>query len=221
MVSIRNWKGFLNLKWIPILAALAIMTGCASAAKKTCLQTDWQRVGYEEGIRGQMAAHSTSQHETCIAEGVPPNIKLYEKGRRDGLLKYCTYDNGYERGVKGDLYQGVCPPILEGPFMDGYHKGLPVYVQQLEGSIRAIVHKQDKLRQELAGVEEDIAYLEKEIAEAGAGQARLGMGMISEMNMLEADQQSLTLQISALEMDLKEMRRRLSQIKEHAGGLHQ
>ena len=221
MVSIRNRKGFLNLKWIPILAALAIMTGCASAAKKTCLQTDWQRVGYEEGIRGQMAAYSTSQHETCIAEGVPPDIKLYEQGRRDGLLKYCTNDNGYERGVKGDLYQGVCPPILEGSFMDGYQRGLPVFGRQLEGNIIAIVNKQEKLRQELASAEEGIAYLEKEIAQAAAGQARLGMGMISEMIMLEADQQSLTLQISALEMDLKKMRRRLSQIKEQAGALHQ
>jgi len=72
------------------------------------------------------------------------------------------------------------------------------------------------LRRELAAVEEQMSYLEKEVAQTGTGQARMLMGLISEMQMLEADQMSLSLQIDALGMDLKKMRQRLYQIKKQA-----
>ena len=49
----------------------------------------------------------------------------------------------------------------------------------------------------------------------GRGHALL-MGMISEMQMLEADQMSLNLQIDALGMDLIKIRQRLYRIKKQA-----
>lgn len=209
------------LKWIPMLSAWVVLAGCVSPAKRACIETDWKRVGYEEGRQGSLAERSALQRDRCIREGVPPDTAQYEQGRKKGIEKYCTADNGYALGVKGDAYQGACPPELKRPFVDAYQKGLIAYAQQLERDFKAKADLQNKMRLDLAGVEEETAYLEKEIEQATEGQARLRMGMISEMRMLEDDQQSLALQISALEMDLEEMRLQLSRIRSQAGALDQ
>jgi outer membrane murein-binding lipoprotein Lpp len=140
----------------------------------------------------------------------------YEQGRRQGLEKYCTIENGQALGARGGLYLGVCPPDLKESFKAAYHDGLQTHVRKLSAEISTLTTKQDSLRRELAAVEEQMSYLEKEVAQAGTGQARMMMGLISEMEMLEGDQMSLSLQIDALGMDLKKMRQRLYQIKKQA-----
>jgi len=199
--------------WIVLLTVFVVLAGCASPAKKACLQTDWQHIGYQEGSRGILSKNSANQRDHCVREGMSPDMIPYWQGRQQGLEEYCTPDNGLALGTDGDSYQGVCPPELHEAFMTGYKKGLRKYVPHLKDDIQTTELLQIQLRRQLADVEEQITYLEKEITNIGAGKARLGMGMISEMNMLEDDQQSLSLQISALEMDLEEMRQRLSRIK--------
>ena len=205
-----------KLKWVPIIIVLAFLAGCASPAKKACLETDWSKLGYDEGVRGERVDSSLSHRQSCQREGVPPDILRYEQGRRQGLEKYCTSSNGRALGARGGLYLGVCPPDLKESFKAAYHDGLQTHTQKLSAEISTLTVKQNSLRRELAAVEEQMSYLEKEVAQAGTGQARVMMGLISEMQMLEGDQMSLSLQIDALGMDLKEMRQRLYQIKKQA-----
>jgi len=204
------------LKWVPIIIVLAFFAGCTSPAKKSCLETDWSKLGYEEGVRGERVDSSLSHRQRCQREGAPPDMLLYEQGRRQGLEKYGSIRNGQALGARGDSYLGVCPPDLEEPFKAAYHDGLQIHVRKLSADISTLTSKQDSLRRKLAAVEEQMSYLEKEVAQAVTGQERMLMGMISEMQMLEADQMSLSLQIDALGMDLKKMRQRLHQIKKQA-----
>ena len=217
MMSVWLKKYDHQLKWFLLLAILATITGCASAAKKACLQTDWQQVGYMDGSQGLLAENSAAQRDICVQEGAAPDMAKYELGRRQGLEQYCTAKNGLALGEKGDTYLGACPPELQGPFTKAYHTGLRSHARKLEKDITAMDQKQKELRRELSGIEEEMAFLHKEIEGADEGQARLRMGMISEMRMLERDQQSLSLQIEALEMDLKEMSQRINQIRKQTG----
>lgn len=216
MESYGRESGSKELKWVPIIIVLAFFAGCASPAKKACLETDWSKLGYDEGVRGERVGTSLSHRQSCQREGVPPDILQYEQGRRQGLEKYCTIENGQALGARGGLYLGVCPPDLEASFKAAYHDGLQIHIRQLSAEISTLTAKQDSLRRELAAVEEQMSYLEKEVAQAGTGQARMMMGLISEMEMLEGDEMSLSLQIDAMGMDLKKMRQRLSQIKKQA-----
>jgi len=205
-----------KLKWVPLIIVLAFFAGCTSPAKKACLETDWSKLGYEEGVRGERVDSSLSHRQSCQREGVPPDMLRYEQGPRQGLEKYCSIRNGQTLGARGCSYLGVCPPDLEESFNAAYHDGLQIHVRKLSAEISTLTAKQVSLRQKLAAVEEQMSYLEKEVAQARTGQERMLMGMISEMQMLEADQMSLSLQIDALEMDLKKMRQRLYQIKKQA-----
>ena len=185
------------MKWVPIIIVLAFFAGCTSPAKKACLKTDWIKLGYEEGVLGERADSSLSHRQSCQREGAPPDMLRYEQGRRQGLEKYCTIRNGQALGARGGSYLGVCPPDLEESFKAAYHDGLQIHIRKLSVEISTLTAKQDTLRRELAAVEEQMSYLENEVAKAGTGQGRMLMGAISEMQMLENDQISLSLQIDA------------------------
>lgn len=89
---------------------------------------------------------------------------------------------------------------------------MPTGIGQLTG-------RQNALRLELDDVEEQMGYLKQEIAQPGADQSRMRMGMISEMEMFEADQQSLTLQIDAYRMDPEALHLRLDRVYRQADAL--
>jgi len=207
------------LKWMSMILGLIFLAGCASPAKKACLQTDWRKLGYEEGENGKGMDSSLSRRLRCQNEGVPPDMARYEQGRRQGLERYCTASNGRTTGAKGMGYPNVCPPDLEASFKAAYLMGLQSHVHELSAEINRLTEKRDSLRHELTDVLEQMGYLKKEVAQIGPGQERVLAGMISEMRWLESSEQSLSLQIDALGMDLDEMRRQLLQMKKQADHL--
>jgi hypothetical protein len=62
--------------------------------------------------------------------------------------------------------------ILEGSFKAAYHDGLQTPIRKLSAEISTLTAKQDSLPRQLAAVEEQMSFLEKEVAQAGTGQAR-------------------------------------------------
>lgn len=152
MAIISPKRGNIFIKCIRLLSAVIVIAGCASPAKIICMDTDWMRVGFEEGRQGQLAQRSALQRDSCTREGAPPDMSLYEQGRRKGLESFCTPESGRALGAKGGVYQDNCPPERKGPFVAAYHKGLRAYAEQLEDRIKSHTGQQNKLRQELAGV---------------------------------------------------------------------
>ena len=219
MVSLDREIRISNLKWILIIIVLINAAGCATPAKRECLETDWRRLGYDSGLRGEPENSSTSRIERCRREGVPPDMNRYQKGRRQGLEAYCTPGNGEALGLRGAAYPPACPPDLENAFQSAYRQGLDSKARTLAAQIDRLTGRQKALRRELTDVEEQIGYLLKEISRSGEAQIRMRMGMISEMQMLEADQQSLSLQIDALRMDLEEMHNHLNRVNRQAADL--
>lgn len=73
------------------------------------------------------------------------SIKL-EGPYQKGIAKFCTPENGYSVGLRGEKYLKVCPQKTEPKFLVQYNKGLRIYY---DGKITAAKEKRERLRDDL------------------------------------------------------------------------
>jgi len=101
-----------------ILAALALLgttQGCA-VSEKTCLQNDWQTLGYKHGEQGQSL----------------DSLDRYVNDCAEGIVLYCTAENGTKQGSNVSSYSGACPAEIEKPFLTNYLEGLRIAQEDLQ-----------------------------------------------------------------------------------------
>src|SRR5215475_10016900 len=96
---------------------LLVLGGCASMSKDECLTVDWRTVGYEDGVAGFPGDRIAEHRKDCAKYGGSTSLELYQQGRAQGLQEYCQPANGYNIGVRGGGYAGVCPANLEPAFL--------------------------------------------------------------------------------------------------------
>lgn len=115
---------FNSLKILLIVVFLPIfITSCATLNKDECRTANWKLIGYEDGSKGYTAARIGEHRKACAEYGVSPNLDLYNKGRAEGLHKYCIPVNGYNLGQRGAVYQGICAGYNEQGFVAAYKHG--------------------------------------------------------------------------------------------------
>ncbi len=88
-----------------------------------CAGTDWQRYGANDGKLGVPTSARLDTFEDCAEVGRPADLAAYESGRSQGLVTYCTAENGFRVGYDGRRYNRVCPPGVEADFLQGYKRG--------------------------------------------------------------------------------------------------
>ncbi|WP_299186571.1 DUF2799 domain-containing protein [uncultured Psychrobacter sp.] len=115
-------------------ASVLALSGCATTKKLTpqqCQTSNWQEVGYADGIRGRSGAYFGHYTNQCASvNGAMPNRIQWEQGRKQGLKNYCTELNAYKLGREGYDWQPVCP--LEGieKLEEAYSQGRYYYIRQ-------------------------------------------------------------------------------------------
>ena len=119
----------MKMKWNVMSAALAtlVLSGCASMSSEECAATDWTAVGYEDGARGYTSERFSGHRTACAKHGVTADFGAYQAGREQGLVEYCQPGRGYDVGVSGGRYYGVCNADLEHDFLDAYNAGHHLY----------------------------------------------------------------------------------------------
>ena len=142
------------------LAALA-MSGCASMSEDQCALSDWSAVGYEDGSRGYSSDRFGSYRKACAKHGVAPDFRAYQEGRDEGLVEYCRPSRGYNLGVSGGRYNGVCDAALEEEFLDAYRVGHELY--SLRSNVNSANNRIAAKKSELEGVRESIQTKEAEL----------------------------------------------------------
>jgi hypothetical protein len=109
-----------------VLSAL-LATACTkpppAERAAACQATNWQDYGYNDGLLGVPAADRTKQFADCAELGHPADTAAYDTARAEGLVQYCTVENGYQFGYSGRRYQGVCPTHLAQGFVQGFERG--------------------------------------------------------------------------------------------------
>jgi len=120
-------------RFILLLATITLlgsMQSC-SVSEKTCLQNDWQTLGYQHGEQGKSADALNRYVKDCAEHGVTPDAGAYSAGYKVGIPLYCTAENGAEQGGKANDYSGACPPELEKAFLRPYLDGLRLAQDEL------------------------------------------------------------------------------------------
>jgi hypothetical protein len=150
----------MNTKLEVFGAALTILvlSGCASMSSEECVATDWSAVGYEDGARGYTTEAFSKHRKACAKHGVTANFGAYQNGREQGLVEYCQPGRGFNVGVSGGRYHGVCDVDLEADFIDAYNAGYQLYtlranVNRASSSISAKERKLEAVHEEIRAKE--------------------------------------------------------------------
>jgi hypothetical protein len=143
---------------IVFIATMLVLSGCATLSEDECLTADWYQIGYEDGARGYPDTRIGSHREACAKHGVAPRFRDYQDGHDEGVLSFCTQRNGFVQGQKGYQYTGICPPSVEGDFLDAYQAGREIYsvrsvVSSLQNEQRSNENKISSLKQGLIDAE--------------------------------------------------------------------
>ncbi len=124
------------------LAALILLTGCASLSREDCLQGDWLAIGQRDGAAGRVGDLQFDRHiVACARVDVTPDRAAWAQGYAAGLRQYCTPLSGLREGEAGALYRDVCPASSEAGFLRGYDLGLAAHrqrqrISEIENEIR-------------------------------------------------------------------------------------
>ncbi len=111
----------------PVALMILGLSGCASMSADECLMSDWSAIGYEDGARGYTTDRFSQHRKACAKHGVAADFEAYKRGREDGLLEFCQPARGYNFGVNGGRYNGVCSADVEPEFVQAYNAGYHLY----------------------------------------------------------------------------------------------
>jgi uncharacterized small protein (DUF1192 family) len=119
----------MNRFWVNagMIFAIAALSGCASMSSEECANSDWVAVGYEDGSRGYTSDRFGNHRKACAKHGIPADFQAYQQGRAEGLVEFCQPSRGYNLGVNGGTYHGVCDVAMEEDFLDAYRVGHQLY----------------------------------------------------------------------------------------------
>lgn len=141
------------------LAALILISACASVSREECLEGDWVSIGQRDGAAGRVGSAQFERHVTACAKiDVTPDRAAWAQGYEVGLRQYCTPLSGLRAGEAGDSYRNVCPAGTEAGFLRGHDLGLAAYRQrQRISEIEREINELTRRNAKIAGQEEHLA----------------------------------------------------------------
>ncbi len=182
-----------------ILAAMALvvagLSGCATMSGDECLTSDWAAIGYEDGARGYTSDRLSQHRKACAKHGVTPDFAAYRDGREQGLVEYCQPGRGFDIGVNGGRYNGVCSVDLEADFLDAYNAGYHLY--SLRSNVNRTTSAINAKENELDRIEKTIRDKEAELIDGDTPTA--------DRVLLLADLKDLSERKGQLETEIKEL----------------
>jgi len=118
-----------NSKVLMIFLATAMLalSGCASMSSEECQLMDWSAIGYTDGSNGYTSDRFSQHSKACAKHGYAADFQAYQSGRAEGLVEFCQPSRGYNLGLNGRKYAGVCDAALEDDFLDAYRVGQQLY----------------------------------------------------------------------------------------------
>ncbi|TMP43160.1 hypothetical protein CWB96_03390 [Pseudoalteromonas citrea] len=135
----------MKLLSIPLLL---LLTACNSSpeliSKDRCGTEDWKSLGYKTALNKKSVKEFDSVKLIC-GQKVAANVQeLFVDGYSDGLIKYCTYETGFNTGKQGLALGKFCPPELQKNMMLGYRRG-----KQLRDQNQLYIEEEKRISQGL------------------------------------------------------------------------
>lgn len=191
------------MKLLFILLMLSGLSACASLSKEECLNANWKTIGYEDGSQGKSETTIQSHRKACAKINVSPDLNQYLSGHKEGARVYCKKSTGYQWGVSGGVYAGICPADLEPAFLKAYRYG----------------HELFNIRQEISRIESAITGYQNSITDLER-QKQDAKKLIVESSSSKEKRQQLK-EIDRIDMDIRRYERDIAEADHQVGHLHQ
>lgn len=197
IIDIIKKVKIISLLFLPVI----VLTSCATLNKDECHTADWQLIGFEDGSKGFVASRIGKHRKACAKYGVTPNLKLYNRGRAEGLHKYCIPVNGFNLGKRGLAYKGICSRYNEKIFVAAYQQGkkLRNAESELYEMQQTLEHKQADIKH----ISNDIHQMEEQIV-SGKLTKENAILLLMETKELATQQAFIENEIHDLEHNIKE-----------------
>ena len=133
-----------------LLTTMLVLVGCSSGAtvsQNQCIASDWQTLGYRDGVNGVRSSQLLKHQDACVEHGIIPDRAGYMAGWNTGVREYCQPNNAFEIGELGGGHDNVCPHEMQTTFTTAYRQGRKLYLARVEISNleRTISHKEHRL----------------------------------------------------------------------------
>ncbi|MEO0574648.1 MAG: DUF2799 domain-containing protein [Pseudomonadota bacterium] len=193
-------------KLLITMSALVVLSGCATMSEEECVMSDWQTVGYEDGVLGKSPASIGTYRKACAKAGVTPDLDAYRAGHDEGLVLFCRPQNGYRVGENGGRYNGVCARNDEAGFLAAYEQGRTLY--SLRSDVASLSSQLASARDELLDIEQQIESETLRMIGSGLS-AEQRLQILSDTKALAARKSTLKDDIEYLVIELDASRDRL------------
>lgn len=130
-----------HLRQIAALCVFAV-AACAELDKQACEQGDWLSIGQLDGSRGRGAAFVERHMKSCAKHGIAVDTAVWEQGRQQGLLVFCTPEAQYQAGRDGRPFNEICAEENLPVHREAYEKGQKYFTltQRIE-RLEARIHR--------------------------------------------------------------------------------
>lgn len=196
-----------------LIAAAAFFSGCATMNKDECLTADWQSIGFEDGSKGQPASRIGEHRKACAKHGVQPDMEAYTRGRDDGLKEFCRPANGYQYGLNGNMYHGVCPKDLAGPFESAYNHGHEIFT--VGKKVKSTTNEIERAKKELEQTKKSLSTKEAQIVHANLS-STARQNLMDETKELAKTQGTLEGKITSLEKELALLQNKYAELQQQS-----
>lgn len=123
------------------------LASCSVMSPQECQLANWREVGLTDGMAGKPMGVFEERRSACAEANVRADTQAYLVGREQGLRTYCQIGHALQVGLRGESYQGVCPPTIDPEFRRRYAIGFEVH----------------RLREEIAGMDSRYDSLERRL----------------------------------------------------------
>ena len=132
---------------IPLILLMMMGTGCATLSEHQCAKEDWHTIGYNDGVNGYQHTRMDTHQKACAEYGIVIDRTEYLAGYDKGLQQYCIPLNGYQVGLAGETYLGICTGPLAEEFIKHYQGGKREY--DIRQRLDEIEKKVDEINKKL------------------------------------------------------------------------
>ncbi len=154
---------FSKIPLVPTLCLILFisLSSCASLSESECKAANWEIIGLEDGSQGKRSSHIGKHRKACSDYNIAPDLDAYLKGHQSGLTQFCTEQNGYNQGARGQANSNVCPTNLARNFNRGYQVGYNIYlkraeISRLQKGINSHEHRLHEIEDTKVAIEEEI-----------------------------------------------------------------
>lgn len=157
-----------------VCALLLVLSGCASMSEEQCRRADWQQQGLRDGRNGYGRSRVGEHAEACAKAGIVPDEARWLGGWSEGLRQYCRPTHGWELGLRGEYYRGVCANQPDGEDFERYYEAAK-RVYQVSQQLEQNYSEMQRLERSLADAktDEERKHLRGKLRELDIEQQRL------------------------------------------------